>query len=74
LAILLSFYWSFVLFSDWQANPIQTTIATSAMDIKNVPFPSVTICSHGFNQKAIIAHLKNLFDAVVQNCLSKVGI
>lgn len=40
------------LVDSWQGNPIVTTIATTSMPVQEIPFPSVTICSDGFDQFA----------------------
>ncbi len=67
LATLLSFYWSFVLFIDWQANPAQTTVVTSALDIKEVPFPSVTICHNGYYHEGLVNKLKEEYYFYIKN-------
>jgi len=41
------------MYNDWQKNPILTTVAASALDIKNISFPAVTLCSNGVYQKGI---------------------
>jgi len=48
LNVVLSLYWSAAMYIDWKKNAVVTTIATSALDIKNIDFPSVTFCSTGF--------------------------
>ena len=72
LATLLSLYWSIVLFIDWQGNPVQTTVVTSALDIKEVPFPSVTICHDGYYYDGIINNLKEEYYFFIKNtCFEK---
>jgi len=45
--VALSLYWSIAMYNDWQQNPTLTTVVTSALDIKDIEFPSVTICPNG---------------------------
>ena len=72
LATLLSLYWSIVLFIDWQGYPVQTTVVTSALDIKEVPFPSVTICHDGYYYDGIINKLKEEYYFYIKNtCFEK---
>ena len=47
--IFLGAYWSVEAYSNWKANPVLTTVKTSALPIKNIEFPAVTICSQGSN-------------------------
>jgi hypothetical protein len=47
--LLLGTYWSVLAYSDWQSNPVLTTVKTSALPIKEIEFPAVTICSQGLN-------------------------
>jgi hypothetical protein len=48
--LLLGTYWSVAAYSNWQDNPIITTVKTSALPIKDIEFPAVTICSQGLNE------------------------
>jgi MFS-type transporter involved in bile tolerance (Atg22 family) len=43
----LGTYWSWYLYSDWQENPVLTTVTTTALPVINIDFPAVTICSEG---------------------------
>ncbi len=53
--LLLGTYWSVVAYSDWQNNPVLTTVKTSALPIKDIEFPAVTICSQGLNSDIVTA-------------------
>jgi hypothetical protein len=53
--LLLGTYWSVGAYSDWQATPVLTTVKTSALPIKNIEFPAVTICSQGLNEDIVTA-------------------
>ena len=53
--LLLGTYWSVVAYSDWQTNPVLTTVKTSALPIKDIAFPAVTICSQGLNSDIVTA-------------------
>ena len=48
-------------FQDWQKNPVLTTVKTSAFPIKDIPFPTVTICGQGMNADIITAGFFNVF-------------
>ena len=38
---------SLKIYDDWQTNPVITTVSTTGYSIKNIPYPSVTICAQG---------------------------
>ena len=40
-------YLSLKIYDDWQANPVITTVSTTGYSIKNIPYPSITICAQG---------------------------
>jgi hypothetical protein len=42
------------MYIDWDENPVLTTVETSALDVKEIPFPAVTICSNGYYQPGIL--------------------
>ena len=47
VAIFLAVWWSLVAYGRWQDDPITITMATNALPIQKVPFPSITICPQG---------------------------
>jgi hypothetical protein len=51
--VVFSIYWSTAMYNDWQQNMILTTVATSALEIRNIDFPSVTFCLNGFYPRGI---------------------
>jgi hypothetical protein len=53
--LLLGTYWSVVAYSNWQDNPVLTTVKNSALPIKEIEFPAVTICSQGLNTDIVTA-------------------
>ncbi len=72
MMVVLSFYWSCVLFINWQSSPVQTTLMTSALDIKEVPFPSFTICPDGYYQESFINKLNNMFTTYFDSCINTI--
>ena len=63
MLVILSLYWSVWIYVDWRLNPVQTTVVTAALDIRKIPFPSVTICQNGFMQGAIQKTIWYLYDS-----------
>ena len=55
--LALGTYWSVSAYQDWQDNPVMTTIKTSALSIKEINFPAVTICGQGMNEDIVFAGL-----------------
>jgi hypothetical protein len=55
--IILGTYWSICAYQDWRENPVVTTIKTSALPIKEISFPAVTICGQGMNDDIITSGL-----------------
>jgi len=53
----LGTYWSVCAYQDWLDNPVMTTIKTSALPIKEINFPAVTICGQGMNDDIITSGL-----------------
>ena len=47
--LILSIYWSYYLYADWQEKPVLTTVMTTALPVSQVAFPAVTVCSEGIN-------------------------
>ena len=47
IGICLAVWWSLVAYGRWQDDPISITMATNALPIQSVPFPSITICPQG---------------------------
>ena len=47
VAIFLAVWWSLVAYGRWQDDPITITMATNALPIQKIPFPSITICPQG---------------------------
>lgn len=45
--LILGTYWSGTAYNDWVTNPVLTTVKTSALKIKNIDFPAITICGQG---------------------------
>ena len=48
-------------FKEWKENPVLTTVTTAGLPIKEVPFPSVVICSQGSNSENFYSSLNKLF-------------
>ena len=38
-------------YNQWKEEPVSTTITSAGLPISEVEFPSVVICSHGFNSE-----------------------
>ena len=55
--LALGTYWSVCAYQDWLDNPVMTTIKTSALPIKEINFPAVTICGQGMNADIVTAGL-----------------
>jgi hypothetical protein len=55
--LALGTYWSVCAYQDWLNNPVMTTIKTSALPVKEISFPAVTICGQGMNEDIVIAGL-----------------
>ena len=47
IAVVIAVTWSFMAYEKWQEDPILTTVSTTGLPVKNVPFPSITICAQG---------------------------
>ena len=47
IGICLAVWWSLVAYGRWQDDPISITMATNALPIQRVSFPSITICPQG---------------------------
>ena len=47
VAICLAIWWSLVAYGRWKDDPIAITMATNALPIQNIKFPSITICPQG---------------------------
>jgi hypothetical protein len=58
--LALGTYWSVCAYQDWQDNPVMTTIKTSALSIKEINFPAVTICGQGMNDDIITSGFKKI--------------
>ena len=69
--VALGTYWSIAAYNDWQANPVITTIKTSAFPIKDVEFPAVTICGQGTDGDLLTSgFVKLFFNYLKQNGIS----
>jgi hypothetical protein len=56
---------------DWQANPVLTTVNTTAYPVKMIEFPAVTICGQGMSDDVISAAMfKQFFQFVAQKNLT----
>ena len=53
--LILGTYWSVAAYQGWVDTPVLTTVKTSALPIKNIGFPAVTICSQGLNDDIVTA-------------------
>jgi len=59
---VLAIYWSLKAYKDWQESLVLTTVNTTAYPIKDIEFPSITICNPGEGKKKLqISQLINLF-------------
>ena len=65
VAIFLAVWWSLVAYGRWQDDPITITMATNALPIQKVPFPSITICPQGngyfTNRSSTLRIVDNLY-------------
>ena len=59
--VLLGSYWSIQAYLDWQANPVLTTVNTTAYPVKSIEFPAVTNCGQGMNDDVITAGMFKQF-------------
>ena len=72
--VLLGSYWSIQAYLDWQANPVLTTVNTTAYPVKSIEFPAVTICGQGMNDDVITAGMfKQFFNYLWKQNLSTVN-
>lgn len=59
--------WSVWAYQDWIDNPVMTTIKTSALPIRNISFPAVTICGQGMNEDIVSAGTFKLKETILLN-------
>ena len=72
--VLLGSYWSIQAYLDWQANPVLTTVNTTAYPVKSIEFPAVTNCGQGMNDDVITAGMfKQFFNYLWKQNLSTVN-
>ena len=64
---LHSIYSTCKTYIEWQANPIITTIDTTAYPIKNVEFPAITICSQGATKDVMDTVMLNQFESYLKS-------
>ena len=43
--LALGIYWSVEIYSDWKYQQVLTTAATTALQVGEIEFPAVTICT-----------------------------
>jgi hypothetical protein len=65
--IILGTYWSICAYQDWKENPVVTTIKTSALPIREISFPAVTICGQGMNSDIVTAGTLKLKETILIN-------
>ena len=53
----LGINWSAKMYTDWNSNPVLTTITTTGRSVKVVDFPSITICAPGNSELVTAAKL-----------------
>ena len=58
-----SIYSTCKTYIEWQDNPTITTINTTAYSIKNIEFPSITICSQGAAKNVVDNVMLKQFEA-----------
>ena len=59
LAVLFAVLSSLSTYNKWKDDPIVTSVATTAYPVRNVPFPSITICAQGSANDIVDAALFN---------------
>ena len=62
-----SIYSTCKTYIEWQANPTITTINTTAYSIKNIEFPSITICSQGAAKDVVDTVLLKQFETYLNS-------
>ena len=71
--MILGVYWSVWLYMDWEMNPVYTTVVTSALDVRKIPFPSVTICQNGFAQTQTGNIIEHFYTKFIDKCMDSIG-
>ena len=59
--LILGTYWSVTAYNDWTQNPVMTTVKTSALKVKHLEFPALTICGQGVSEAIITAGFFKVF-------------
>ena len=59
--LLLSTYWSYSMYAEWQLSPVLTTVTSTAFPVEEIEFPAVTICGFGMIEEAFNAGIMKQF-------------
>ena len=59
--LILGTYWSVSAYSDWIDSPVLTTVKTTALNVKQIDFPAITICGQGVSEDLIVAGWFKIF-------------
>ena len=59
--LLLSTFWSYSMYVEWQLSPVLTTVTSTAFPVEGIEFPAVTICGSGMNEEAFNAGILKQF-------------
>ena len=65
---------TFKMFQDWQNNPVLTTVKSSAFPIKDISFPTVTICGQGLSSDILQAGFFHEFFKYLKSIGHDMGI
>ena len=63
MMLILGTYWSIVIYQDWESQQVITTVLSTALPISGIEFPTVTICSQGFNYNIFLASFFKLLSS-----------
>jgi hypothetical protein len=67
--VALSLYWSTAMYNSWQQNPLVITVVPSTIDVKDIHFPSVTICPDGVYRTGVKVAFYKHYLKVIENIL-----
>jgi hypothetical protein len=50
--------------TDWEENPVQTVIESTAYPVQNIPFPSITVCPGANNRPMYYGFAETFFNFI----------
>ena len=61
-------------FQAWLDTPVLTTVKTSALPIKEIPFPALTICGQGMNDDIVTSGFMKVFFTYIKTINITMGM